>query len=110
MYLGSTSETLTMRLIKHWANYRAYLKDNTKPYCRSYDVLKLGFVKIILLEKYPCKNKVQLLKRERYYIETIGRDKCFNKNIPSRTVEEYSIMYRILNKEKLNNYAKKIII
>ena len=41
----------------------------------------------VLLEKFPCKDKQELVIRERYWFELLGAK--LNKNYPQRTEEEY---------------------
>lgn len=42
---------------------------------------------MILVEEYPCENRLQLLARERYYIEQLKSK--LNCNIPTRTRKEH---------------------
>ena len=68
----------------------------------------MGLVQISLLEDYSCNTKDELLARERYWIEQ-HRVILVNKNIPSRTDEEYKeyiIQYNQDNKYKINEYKK----
>lgn len=91
-YYGSTCNELYKRLYHH-------KKKNNK--CKS----KLLFdsddkVEIILVEKYPCNDKMELHQRERYFIENF---ECVNKYIPNRTDKEYYIN----NKKKIRDYQKE---
>jgi hypothetical protein len=74
---------------------------------------------MILIEDYPCENKLQAEQRERYWIETLNAN--LNKYIPSRTKQEwneehkeekkiYNTNYYQENKEKLIERAKEIYI
>ena len=45
-------------------------------------------VEIILIEEYPCENKEQLKRRERYWIENIEGG-CVNRYIPGRNHKEW---------------------
>lgn len=56
---------------------------------------------MILVEEYSCENKLQAEQRERYWIETLNAN--LNRNIPSRTKQEY---YQD-NKTKLINYTNE---
>tara|TARA_R110000796_G_scaffold42401_3_gene104855 strand:+ start:140 stop:622 length:483 start_codon:yes stop_codon:yes gene_type:complete len=60
---------------------------------------------IVLVEKIECKDKQELHKRERYYIEKYKNEglNIVNKYIPGRTKKEY----RDKNKEKLKEKDKK---
>lgn len=71
---------------------------------------------VILVELYPCGTKEQLLARERHHIEQLGA--TLNKNIPSRTPEQYreenseviaerAKQYRLKHQERLNAYDKQ---
>jgi hypothetical protein len=56
---------------------------------------------IILVEKFPCDCKYELLKRERYFIENF---ECVNKIIPTRTKKEYYEKYKEEIKKKTKDY------
>jgi hypothetical protein len=75
IYIGSTTETLSRRLAGHTRSYKTYLggKGNN---VSSFNILKYGDAKIILIEECPCDSKEQLLAREQYYIDNTD---CVNK-------------------------------
>jgi len=105
VYIGSTCEPiLARRLAGHRKNYNKYLNDKYQ-FVTSFKVLENGDYSIILLEKCQCNDKMELLKRERHYIET---NEFVNKLIPLRTNKEY----REDNKEqsKLKYQENKEII
>ncbi len=80
IYVGSTTKkTLAMRLAHHKCIYKKYLECNDNQYVSSFKVLENNNYNIILLESCPCKNRDELLARERYYIESID---CINMNKP----------------------------
>jgi hypothetical protein len=98
-YYGSTCNELYKRLHQH------KIKSNN---CKSKLLFDSGDkVEIILVEKYPCNDKIELHKRERYYIEN---NECINKYIPSRTIKEYQKKYYENNKDNIkdnmNDYYK----
>ena len=93
VYYGSTCNTLVKRLYKHKTGNKI---KTTK--CSS-SVLFPG-AKIVLVEKYPCNDKDELIKRERYYIEN---NDCVNKCIPGRTNKEW----RKDNKEEIKEKKKE---
>ena len=109
IYVGSTCEKrLVRRLNGHSQSYKQYLNGNYN-YVSSFEIIKNENYDIVLLELYPCNSKDELHSRERYYIELL---KCVNKQIPSRTMQEYQQsnraqlkeykkLYRFINKEKL---------
>jgi len=93
-YYGSTTETLAQRMGSH----RKATKRNKKTTANQ--IIDRGNYDIILVEEYPCDNKEQLHKRERYYIE---KNKCINHNIPSRTIKEY---YQANKEKRLQQFEK----
>ncbi len=74
-YYGSTTQILTKRLYHHKSK-----KNNT-----SSKILKNENMKIVLVELFPCNSKMELEKRERYYIKN---NECINKNIPTRNLKK----------------------
>jgi hypothetical protein len=118
VYYGSTCEpTLARRLAKHVGEYCCY-KKGTKHYVSSYSILENDNYCIVLVEKYPCNDKMELLQRERFYIEN---NECVNKYIPNRTKKEYyednkdnlidcMKKYKQDNKEKIAKHKSEIII
>tara|TARA_R110002012_G_scaffold15393_2_gene61466 strand:- start:87 stop:686 length:600 start_codon:yes stop_codon:yes gene_type:complete len=106
VYYGSTCNTFSKRLGQHKD------KQNT---CSSKCLFEDGTVQIILVEKYPCTDKMELNARERYYIEN---NDCVNKSIPGRTRKEYykdnqekivlySREYKEKNREEVNRKARE---
>jgi hypothetical protein len=82
VYIGSTVQTLAQRKGKH-------KQDTNKQSCRSYLLFESGSeVKIELIEKFPCHDKMELLKREG---EWIRNTTCVNKTMPGRTRQEYRL-------------------
>jgi group I intron endonuclease len=83
-YIGSTCSSLNQRLIGHKSAA-------THPKARDmYARLnKTGWenISINLLELCPCDAKIDLHKRERYWIETLKP--VLNSSIPTRTLKEY---------------------
>ena len=118
-YIGSTCEPrLCMRLAKHKADYKRYLKTN-KRYITSYEILKNENHYIELIESCNCKSRDELHKIEGKYIREM---ECVNKNIPGRThreskrnwyeknrtkILEQTKQYDKNNKERKSKYAQK---
>jgi len=78
-YIGSTILSLEERFRLH------------KLYGHTYSVschLEKPDIKIQIVENYPCSNKTELTKRERYWTEQI---ECCNKRRPFRSKEEQMI-------------------
>jgi hypothetical protein len=97
-YYGSTTQILSQRMGGHIVAKKRF--DNGKcPNMTSFQLLD-GNQKIYLVEKYPCNDKNELERRERYYIEN---NDCVNKFIPTRTLKEYCKD----NKDKIKEYSKE---
>jgi adenylate kinase family enzyme len=90
IYIGSTTETLARRKSGHKC-----LDCSSKILFEKYDD-----VRIELIEEYPCKNKMELNKREGHHIRN---NNCVNKITPCRTTKEW----REDNKERFQNNQKK---
>jgi len=76
-YIGSTCEpTLAKRLTKHVGSYKCYLKGTFYNYISSFKIFENGDYCIVLLEKYPCDTKDELLARERYWCNEL---ECINQ-------------------------------
>jgi hypothetical protein len=102
VYIGSTTRTLAQRLAKHKDNYNQcsqgkHLSNNTT----SFEILKHGDAKIILIELFPCKLKCELEAREYFYIQQ-EKNKV-NKIMPTPFDGE---AYRAKNKEAKKEYDK----
>ena len=81
IYIGSTTQTLSMRLKGHVNDYTKFLNGSTK-FLSSFFVLENNFYCIELIEEIEFKNKKELLHKEGFYIRNL---KCVNKNISDRT-------------------------
>jgi len=77
IYIGSTTKMLCARLSDHVSSYKTWLKTQKKGYTTSFEILKNGNFQIVLIENCPCDSKEQLIRRERYYIDTLQN--CVNK-------------------------------
>ena len=114
IHIGSTClPYLSSRLQNHQSKYKLYLKGLTNN-MKSFEILKNEDYDIILLESYPCDDKMQLHARERHYIETL---ECVNRHHPTRTKEEYyqenkdslsakNKEYRNINKDEIDSQRK----
>jgi len=104
VYYGSTSERLLgKRLAHHRANYKKWCNGKCRG-CKSFDIIKNGDFDISLVEKVNYEEKVELHRRERWYIEN---NKCVNKNIPTRTDKEYNKKYYEEHKDRHTEHNKK---
>jgi len=108
VYYGSTTKSrLCQRLSQHKCEYK-----QGKTYLSSHDILKNGDYDIVLVELYPCNNKDELHKRERYWIEN---NECVNKNIPAQTKKErrdvkskLQLKYYYRDREEISFKKKKL--
>jgi hypothetical protein len=99
VYIGSTINTLASRLSGHKSGYKRYLKQQGR-FVTSYKILEKDDYDIILIEKYPCESKKELIDREGECIRGFLDSECVNKNIPGkyRTMKQY----REENNDKIN--------
>ena len=114
IYVGSTTnDTLQKRLKGHIYSYKCWLKDNSKQtYYKSYELLKLGNVDIVLLESVNCNSKEELLNKEKEWIEQL-KDDIINNNTPIRTNDDkkkyarkYMKGYYELHNDRFKQYYK----
>jgi len=111
IYIGS-STNFKNRKYHHKSNC---YNENDKEH---YDLYVYKFIRenggwenwsMILVNYVPCKTKLELLKIEREYIETIDNDLLLNRNIPSRSSKEYNRQYnKQYNKQYRENNKEKI--
>ena len=97
-YIGSTTTTLSRRLSTHKAKYKSFLNGDHH-FVSSFEILENNDYVIVLIENYECKNKEELFKRERFYIEKM---ECVNKRLPIRSNKEWVED----NKDKIKEYGK----
>jgi len=97
IYVGSTCNFTRRK--------NAHKNDSKNPHKPMYNTKVYKFIRdnggfenwdMILVEEYPCENKLQKTKRERYWCEELKS--VLNSSVPSRTSKEY----KRENKEKLN--------
>ena len=102
-YYGSTCEpTLARRSAGHRSDFKKW-KNDDEHYLTSFECLINDNYEIVLVELFPCNSKMELHKRERFYIEN---NDCVNKIVPTRT----DIEYRFENKTIMNKTSKKYYI
>jgi gas vesicle protein len=96
IYIGSTVNSLAKRKGEHKSNIIIMIGHcNSKILFEKYDD-----VRIELIEKFACENRMELNAREGYYIRTL---ECVNKQIAGRTKKEWDEN----NKEKIKEYYKE---
>jgi hypothetical protein len=97
IYVGSTVETLSVRMAKH----RHDIKRRTHlPLYKSMDELSVEHFYIELIENFPCNDIYELRAREGYYIREIG---TLNKVVAGRTPKEWEEEH----KEEIKEYKKQ---
>ena len=108
VYVGSTCEpSLARRLAGHVGDYKNYLKGKSR-YVTSFQIIERGNYDIILIEKYPCNDKDELLVCERYWTQQMV---CINK-VKNQGLfnelgkQEYKKQYRDANKDYYKQYRK----
>jgi len=112
-YIGSTTINLEKRLSGHKNSYKRFLNGYTYDNFSSFELLKLGDVKIELIENYPCRSKKELEMREAE-LQYQFQSNIVNYRVAVRNKEKHNEKrmlaareYRKLNKEKDNLYQKQ---
>ena len=100
VYVGSTTQVLSVRMGGHRANFKLYNNGGGTNYVSSFELLTYDDAYIELIELYPCNSKTELDRGEGVYIRQMD---CVNKNIAGRTPAEY---YQD-NKEQLTERQKQ---
>jgi len=101
-YIGSTITSLSKRLYQHKSNYKCFIQGSKQAYISSFDVIEEDDYDIILIEEYPCQNKNELERRERFYIESMD---CINRKVPCKGQDEnYHKAYYQEKKDKIKQY------
>ena len=83
IYVGSTCSTLSKRKGQHRANVSKLLNNTFYKHC---NLVGWDNVKIVLIEALECKNKDELCRRERYWIDELKP--VLNSKMPIRAPEE----------------------
>jgi len=106
-YIGSTTN-FTNRKNRHKSNCNSNSKKgNLKVYRFIREYGGWDNWDMILIEIYPCTDKLELLKREREFFEFFNS--TLNTLIPSRTERESSKIYNTINREIIAENAKEKI-
>ena len=100
IYIGSTTQSLAVRMGEHRRKYRLWVADNSKKYVTSYEILKHGDAYIELLELVPCSCRAELCRREG---ELMRANNCVNKLIAGRSQKQYNQD----NAEHIKQYRKQ---
>ena len=100
IYVGSTTQTLAKRLVKHRTDCKTGKSGNLYFYIIDNDWSNWY---IELYEHYPCNERVELNKREGEVIREVS---TINKNIAGRNIEEYRKENADKIKERDKEYYK----
>tara|TARA_R110000803_G_scaffold11436_9_gene34145 strand:+ start:2080 stop:2640 length:561 start_codon:yes stop_codon:yes gene_type:complete len=107
IYIGSTAEpTLARRLAGHVGAYNRKVKTGKGSNCKSYEIMKNGDYRIVLIDTCPCHSKDELNSREQ---EHMDQNDCVNQIKAHRTpaqLKEYQKQYRVDNQDKHKAYDK----
>ena len=103
IYIGSTQKELEKRLRGHICDYNKWLK-GAKKYVSSYKIIENGDAEIKLIENYPCKKLIELLKREEYWINKLINE-CVNIYYPTEKNGERRLIERIKKKNILEMFT-----
>jgi len=127
VYIGSTTMSLVQRFSYHKSNYERFIHGNSQKYYSSYEILKYQDVMIKLVEKFPCKSKAELNKREAEIIEMCKNAQdpfndfsgCVNQVTPYRynrkdkgeltPKQKSNEKYYLTHKEKCSSSNKRVI-
>jgi len=101
-YIGSTTEKLSQRMVRHRACYKMWKAGKRSGNMSSFILFEKYGVencKIELITEFPRENKIQLEREEGRYIKG---ETCVNKCVAGRTKKEYKEEHReaICEKEK----------
>jgi hypothetical protein len=99
VYIGATIQPLSQRISEHKSRYKRW-QNGKHHYVTSFDIIKHGDAKIVLLQLAPCNTKEELHAIE---YKHICENDCVNKVIPTRTIKKW----RQDNKEKIKQYKKQ---
>lgn len=111
-YVGSTCLPLAKRIYNH----KNEARHTPRPVHMHMNDIGWDNVSIVLVEEYECNNKMELERRERYWIETLKPS--LNKVVPTRTTKEWCAenrdrlreakeKWRDNNRDKVNEMNRK---
>jgi len=87
VYVGSTYKKLSSRLTEHVSDFKRHQKGCFN-YLSSFEIIKSGDARIVLLEDFPCNNKEELFIRENYWINKY-KNRCVNMRKAFMNRKEY---------------------
>ena len=104
-YIGSTIETLSMRMCKHRSKYKTLAETKPNRYCSFVMFQEFGVenCKIELIENYPCNSKEELIAREGYHMKN---NDCVNKRFAGQTPSERNKHYYDTHQAHMQEYRR----
>jgi hypothetical protein len=111
LYVGSTTN---FRNRKNGHKSKCHNSNSSEHYFKVYQFIRNngGFKNwsMIVIEKYPCDDKLEGKQRKRYFIEKLHA--TLNKQIPSRTKTQYCLDYKdyLLEQKRKSMFANVEIL
>lgn len=107
VFIGSSTVKSLSQKLSFLKNH-CHRRDNTPLYCLYKDMRKIGKDKfsIMLIKRYPCKTKKELVKEEEIIIKTYPINVLYNLN-SNLIWDEGERLYNLLSKVKLDQPEKK---
>jgi len=105
VYYGSTTQSLSQRFTNHKSDYNRYNR-NVGYYMSSFELMRFDDVKIILVERFVCETRDELLSKENEYITG---NACVNRQRAILTEDERNVeskQYRESHKTESKQYWK----
>ena len=104
-YVGSTCQELHKRMHEHRRNCRR--ADRTSSFKIYQEMNRIGIehFRIELLERFPCENREELLKREGYWIRNLNA--TLNTTIAGRSKKQYNSDNQEYTKEHKKRYYEE---
>ena len=103
IYIGSTVQSLSHRMIKHKDDVKSN-KEYQTTICKLMKQLGVEHFYIELVESYPCDSKEELNAREGFWIKQLA---TVNKQITGRSRKEHYQDNKIQIQEKSKEYRKQ---
>ena len=117
-YIGSTTVSLSRRMVQHRSDYKRYNEGHCKSYLtvfNLFDEFGVENCKIEWIEDYPCNSKKELEAREGHHQQSTD---CINKVVAGRTKQEWRDVnreeqlikqkeYRETHKEEIATYKEE---
>jgi predicted GIY-YIG superfamily endonuclease len=103
-YYGSTTNSLNSRMSQHKGQCKAYLDGKNVSYCTSFKIIENKNYTTSIVEKVKCNSKLELLKREAYYIQNnICVNRCLKQSVGGSLKIELTDNILMLYKDTFNN-------